>query len=161
VFQVPFETVAATVGRAVPTCRQIARRARLKIEQQDHSTRFEIGAPEHQLVTERFIAACADGDFSALMAVLDPDVSGTVDIREHLVVVGSERVAGNILRFWGPPATLVSQPVRGQPSLLGFIDRRLAGVLTLSVGATGVTKIHAIADPAKLGFLQSQLGLYR
>jgi RNA polymerase sigma-70 factor (ECF subfamily) len=157
VFQVPFETVATTVGRTVPSCRQMARRARLKIERPDSPSRFEVGAPEHQVVTRKFIAACADGDFDALVAVLDPDVSGEVDIREDLVVVGADRVATNILRFWGRPATLVSQAVTGQPSLLAFIDRKLAGVILLSIGDTGINKIHVIADPPKLRFLESQL----
>ena len=161
IFQVPFDTVAATVGRPVATCRQIARRARSKVEQPDGPPRFAVGKPEHQLVTQKFIAACADGDFDALLTVLNPDVSGTVDIREHLVVVGAASVATNLLRFWGPPATLVSQPVSGQPSLLAFLNRQVAGVLTLTIGDGGIAKIHAIADPAKLAFVQAQLGLHR
>jgi len=161
VFQVPFDTIATTVGRTVPTCRQVARRARLKIEEPAGPIRFDVDAPEHLLVTQKFIAACAGGDFDALVAVLDPEVSGDIDLHERVVIRGADLVAGNLLRFWGPPAVLVSQPVGGQPSVLAFRDRQLAGVFLLSIGQAGITKIHGVVDSRKLDFLRSQLTLGR
>ena len=83
IFQVPFATVAATVGRTVPSCRQLARRARQKISARQ--PRFDVAAAEHEI------------------------------------------------RFWGPGATLVSYP-GGQPAILGFRGRQLAGILVLTMG---------------------------
>jgi RNA polymerase sigma-70 factor, ECF subfamily len=51
IFQVPFDTIAQTVGRPAATCRQLARRARQKIEDSQGSARFDIDASEHRLVT--------------------------------------------------------------------------------------------------------------
>ncbi|MDT7762509.1 MAG: polymerase sigma-70 factor, subfamily, partial [Mycobacterium sp.] len=75
VFQLPFEEIAETVGRPVGTCRQLARRARAKFS--GASPRLaDVSDAEHQVVTERFITACANGDLQALAAVLDPTVWG-------------------------------------------------------------------------------------
>ena len=162
IFQVPFDTVAQTVGRPTATCRQLARRARQKIEESQGGARFDVAAVEHRLVTEKFIAACAGGDLDALLAVLAPDAWGDVDLgpgdpRARGIVHGAERVARNLLRFWGPHATLVSHPVGGEPALLGFIDRRLAGVLVFTMRGEQIQGVHVIGDPRQLSFVTSQL----
>jgi hypothetical protein len=59
---------------------------------------------------------------------------------------------------WGPSATLVSHPVAGQPALLGFIGRELAGVLVFMMRDDKIQAVHVIADPRQLGFLSAQLG---
>jgi RNA polymerase sigma-70 factor (ECF subfamily) len=162
IFGVPFETVATTVGRPAATCRQLARRARQKIEDSQGGARHDVAPSEHRLVTEKFIAACATGDLDGLLAVLAPDAWGEVDLgpgdpRTRGVVHGADRVAANLLRFWGPHATLVSHPVGGDPALLGFIDRVLAGVLVFSMHGEKIQSVHVIGDPRQLSFLRSQL----
>jgi RNA polymerase sigma-70 factor, ECF subfamily len=157
IFQVPFDTISETVGRPTATCRQLARRARLKLEQSEGLTRFEVTTPEHHAVTERFIDACANGDFDALVRVLDPDVSGGVDLRPGLVVHGARQVARNILRYWGERATLVSLPLGRQPCVLAFVDRELAGLIELNVDSDRIRKIHVTARPEALRALRTQL----
>jgi RNA polymerase sigma-70 factor (ECF subfamily) len=161
IFQMPFDVVAETVGRTPAGCRQLARRARLKIEAAQGETPLGTEAAEYRTVTDTFIAACATGDLDTLLTVLDPQVSGGVDLRPGLVVVGSERVARNLLHFWGrPEVNLVSQPVVGQASLLGFVERRLAAIFLLELNDVGrITEIHVLAEPAKLEFVQSRLSL--
>lgn len=156
IFGMPFDTISETVGRTPATCRQIARRARQKIEDTEGSGRFDVTTSESRVVTERFIAACAGGDMEGLLAVLDPDVSGDADIFPR-VAVGAQTVASNILFFWGGKGTLVSQPVDEHPALLAFIDRRLEAVFELTVRGERITKIHLMMDPTKLDFLRSQL----
>ena len=159
IFGMPFPVVARTVGRTAPACRQLATRARRKIAE-GQSSRADVAAAEHRLVTEKFIAACANGDLDGLLAVLAPDAWGDIDLgpegpaRE--VVRGAARIAANLLRFWGP-ATLVSQPLAGQPALLGFRDRDLAGVLVLGMRGELIESVHVIADPRKLATLGLQL----
>jgi len=162
IFGVPFGTIAETVGKPTATCRQLARRARQKIEDGQGGARFDVGATEHRQVTEKFIAAAAGGDLDGLLAVLAPDAWGDVDLgpgdaRARGVIHGAERVARNLLRFWGPPAILVSQPVGGDPALLGFFDRTLAGVLVFTMRGEKIQAVHVIGDPRKLSFLSSQL----
>ncbi len=161
IFQMPFDIVAETVGRSAPACRQLASRARQKIAAGPGSARFDIASAEHRLVTEKFIAACSNGDLSGLLDVLAPDAWGDVDLGPAAatfdVVVGAENVARNLLRFWGQGSTLVSHPVAGQPAVLAFTRRELAGVLVFTMRGELIQAIHVIGDPRKLDFLSSQL----
>jgi RNA polymerase sigma-70 factor, ECF subfamily len=150
VFQMPFEEVAETVGRPVGTCRQLARRARGKFA--SASPRLaDVADAEHQLVTERFITACANGDLEALTAVLDPAVWGAGTILGDpapppQINHGPDEVGRNLLRYLGHGATLVSGPV-GEPVLLAFSNRRLFAVIVLTLRDNLVLKIEATVDP--------------
>lgn len=162
IFQMPFDTVAQTVSRTAPACRQLATRARQKIAAGDGGARFDVTFAEYRMVTEKFIAASANGDLNGLLEVLAPDAWGDVDYgppaaRPHVVVTGAVRVARHLLHFWGPGRTLVSHPVGGQPALLGFYGRELSGVLVFTMRGETIQTVHVIADPAKLGFLSFQL----
>ena len=178
IFAVPFGSIAQTVGRPAASCRQLARRARQKIEAAQGGVSCDVAAAEHRKVTEKFIAACARGDLDGLIEVLAPDAwgdfdGGPADRRDRGVIHGAARVARRLLYFWGPPATLVTYPVSGQPVLLGFNDRELGGILVLSMKVSGgsqggrpprsqqsdqIQAVHVIADPRQLGFLSAQLG---
>jgi RNA polymerase sigma-70 factor, ECF subfamily len=162
IFGVPFDTVAETVGKTSQACRQVATRARQKISDGGGEVRFNVTAAEHRVVTDKFIAAAANGDFTSLVEVLTPDAWGDIDYgpaaaRPQVVVTGAGRVARHVLHYWGPAATLVSHPVAGQPTLLGFHGRQLAGVLVFTILGENIQTVHVIADPAKLGFLTAQL----
>ena len=151
VFQIPFEEIAETVGRPVGTCRQLARRARAKFSGESPRLTDVVDA-EHQLVTERFITACANGDLEALTAVLDPTVWGVGTVLGDLapppqVNHGPDEVGRNLLRYLGHGATLVSGPV-GEPVLLAFADRRLFAVIVLTVRDNMILKIEATVDPS-------------
>src|SRR5271157_192479 len=138
VFGVPFEAIAETVGRPVGTCRQLARRARAKfaMAQPAQPKPGDVPAAEHQLVTEKFITACANGDLQALAAVLDPTVwgVGTVLLEPApppQINHGPHDVAVNLLRYLGPGVTVVNGPA-GQAVLLAFAERRLFAVIVLA-----------------------------
>jgi RNA polymerase sigma-70 factor (ECF subfamily) len=156
IFGVPFEAVAETVGRPEATCRQLARRARLKLETSDGRRRAAVTPGEHRLVTDRFIAACASGSFDDLLAVLDPDVGGGVDIYPGLVVRGARQVASNLLRYWHS-ATLVSLPFVDNPCLIGFVERDVAGLISLTVDGGRVKEIHVYCEPSALAFLRQHV----
>ena len=151
VFGVPFDTIAETVGRPVGTCRQLARRARAKFTTAQPKLN-EVASAEHQLVTEKFMTACANGDIAALTAVLDPAVWGVGTILVDpapppQINHGPDAVATNLMRYLGPEVTLVSGPA-GQPALLAFADRRLFAAIVLTIRGQLVTKIEAVADPS-------------
>jgi RNA polymerase sigma-70 factor (ECF subfamily) len=156
IFGVPFDAVAETVGRPEATCRQLARRARLKLDSSDGARRATVTPDEHRLVTDRFIAACASGSFEGLLAVLDPDVTGGVDLFPGLLVRGARFVASNLLRYW-ESATLVSLPFVDNPCLLGFVDRDVACLISLTVEAERVAEIHVYCEPRALDFLREHV----
>jgi RNA polymerase sigma-70 factor (ECF subfamily) len=154
VFGVPFDAIAETVGRPVGTCRQLARRARSKFTTAQPKL-SDVTSAEHQLVTEKFITACANGDIAALTAVLDPTVWGVGTVIAEpapppQINHGPHAVATNLMRYLGPEVTLVSGPA-GQPVVLAFAERRLFAAIVLSIRGRLVTKIEAIADPAARG----------
>jgi len=151
VFGVPFDSIAETVGRPVGTCRQLARRARAKFDAAQPKFN-EVASAEHQLVTEKFITACANGDIAGLTAVLDPAVWGVGTILADpapppQVNHGPHAVATNLLLYLGPEVTLVSGPA-GQPMLLAFANRRLFAAIVLTIRGRLVSKIEAVADPS-------------
>jgi RNA polymerase sigma-70 factor (ECF subfamily) len=150
VFQLPFETIAETVGRTPQACRQLARRARVKIDATVGSAGSAALDTQHRLVAERFIEASASGDLAGLLEVLDPNVTGWIDLYPDRVVTGADAVAHNFLRFWsGRTARLVAVSTGGEPVLLGFHDRQLRAVIQLTVNHTG--RVHAIHVNAVVG----------
>ena len=87
VFAVPFDEIAPIVGRTPTAARQLASRARRRVQ--------GAGAPGSDVARERevataFLAAARDGDFAALLALLDPDV---VFLHETTEVRGAAGVA--------------------------------------------------------------------
>src|ERR1700738_3263348 len=122
VFGVPFDAIAATGGRPVGTCRQWARRARAKFSAAQPAAQpalTDVAPADHQLVTEKFITACANGDIAGLTAVLDPAVWGVGTILAEpapppQINHGPDAGATNLLFYLGPGATLVCAPA-GRP----------------------------------------------
>ncbi|HXW78226.1 MAG TPA: RNA polymerase sigma factor SigI [Acidimicrobiales bacterium] len=162
VFQLPFETIAHSLGRSAPTCRQLARRARMKIRSQGTEERTEVSISEQRQVAEEFIQACSNGDMSALLQLLDPGVWGDVDLgpydpRNGQGAKGPHGVAHNLLRYFGSSTTLVSNPIGGHPVVLSFNRDKLWAVIQLTIVNNLVKKIHVIADPVKIAFLSAQL----
>ena len=130
VFQMPFDTIAQTVGRPAPSCRQLARRARLKLEDGGFVPSDSVD-PENQLVTQAFIDACSGGNVNDLLQLLDPEVAGDVDLGPGDPMTGSiNRGSGNVsvnfLRYYGG-ATLVEVPSQREPLLLGSMGGDLLG----------------------------------
>ena len=156
VFAVPFDEIAPIVGRTPAASRQLASRARRRVQ----------GAPEPDVdldgqwaVVDAFIAAARDGDFERLLAVLDPDVvlrSDGGDARPGLIqlVRGSEAVAGQAMSFrqFGESATRVL--VNGIPGGIAWApDGSPFAVLALTVRGGRIVRIDVLADPDRLGQL--------
>jgi RNA polymerase sigma-70 factor (ECF subfamily) len=162
IFEMPFDQIAETVGRTAPACRQLAKRARQKIDAAQGSEVAKGHAFEHRQVTEQFIEACATGSLEGLLAVLDPDVTGEIDIREDLLVLGAPQVARNFLTYWSSPGvSLVPLAAGAHHSILAFVDRELAGVFVMGIEGDRITDVHGILHPDKLDFLRHQLSLAR
>jgi RNA polymerase sigma-70 factor (ECF subfamily) len=154
IFQVPFEVVAETVGRTPQACRQLARRARAKITSAPGGAISEPAGAQERIVTERFIAACATGDLDGLVSVLDPAVTGWVDLFPEQITKGADLVATNILRFWRH-ARLVALSTGRRSVLLGFIRNELRAVIVMYVEDAVITEIHVTANPGALARLRS------
>jgi RNA polymerase sigma-70 factor (ECF subfamily) len=142
VFLYPFDTVSEIVGRSPAACRQLASRARRRLEDAaPESSRFLV----EQRVADEFILACASGDPQRLLKLLDPEVVGHanvggVAVEQH----GRDRVVQNALRIFGNPAVVL---VGESAGILAFRDRELMAVVAFEARAGMITHIDAVADP--------------
>jgi len=137
VFGFPFEAIAEMVGRTPAACRQLASRGRRGLQRGDlladeATSPAEVGVAD--LVTERFIAACAGGDLDALLAVLDRDAVGHATLVGTGIEVHAEsaaEIAPVVLALYGPTGDLRPLPldVEGRPGIVATgLDGSLAVV---------------------------------
>jgi RNA polymerase sigma-70 factor (ECF subfamily) len=115
-FAMPFEEIAPIVGRTPTAARQLASRARRRVQ---GSAVPDADLTRQREVVDAFLAAARDGDFDALVALLDPDI----------VLVADSTAVG-----MGSP-----EEVRGAAAVAGtFSGRALAAQAALIDGAVGV-----------------------
>lgn len=153
-FSVPFEQIASIVGRTPAAARQLASRARHRV--QNVAPEPEIDASRQRELVDAFLAAARAGDFDALLAVLDPDVVFRVDgggiappAREPMV--GAAVVAKDAIIFARPMAQFARPAlVNGAPGLVVAPEGRPVAVLGFTIHQDRIVAIDAIADPAKL-----------
>lgn len=165
VFQIPFDSISETVGRPASTCRQLATRARRRIADASDLPPFGTEPTMERLVIDAFIGACAGGDISALLAVLDPDVSGDgnfgPDVPAPPLAIGAPAVARRTVGFLGHGATLVSHPSSAAPALLAFVDCRLLVVLEFTIADGLITHLHADGHPTTIEAVAAELSELR
>jgi RNA polymerase sigma-70 factor (ECF subfamily) len=164
VFDFPFEKVAPMVKRSPAACRQLASRARRRINEEAASARFAIDPKVQQRVVDAFIGACAGGNLKALLPLLDPAVVGWADVGGTLAAVsqpnvGREKVAQQVMRFFGAPsgAILTAREINGEPGIIAFREGAPAAVLALTVKEGLVTRVYVVADPRKLAHVRRVL----
>ncbi|MGW1993785.1 RNA polymerase sigma factor SigJ [Embleya sp. NPDC001921] len=153
VFGVPFDEVGPIVDRSPAAARQLACRARRRVRS---APQPEGDLKRQRRVVDAFMAAAQDGDFDALLAHLDPDVSFQLDLgpTRHSVpagVVGAEKVARQMLRS-APLFLPYARPVlvNGAPGRLVGDPNRPSGVAGFTVAGDRIVRIDVIANPEKL-----------
>jgi RNA polymerase sigma-70 factor (ECF subfamily) len=164
VFDFPFEKVAPMVGRTVAACRQLASRARKRVEEEAGSARFAIDPAEQRRVVDAFIAACAGGDIKDLLPLLDPSVMGWADMGGRLPAVnqpnvGHEAVGSRLMRFFGAGSglQLVAKVINGEASVVAFLDDQVVSVLALSVTDHLISRVYVVSDARKLAHVKRVL----
>jgi RNA polymerase sigma-70 factor (ECF subfamily) len=157
VFQFPFDTISAIVGRTPTACRQLASRARQRLRAESVPLHSRIETPEDHVVVERFMAAAAGGDVGALVEVLDPEVSAAGTPGGAITAAappsyGPAGVARRVIGYVGPHSgtTLVSWFVNDQPAVLVTQDASIVVVLLLNIRDGLIEHVHAVGDPIGL-----------
>jgi RNA polymerase sigma factor (sigma-70 family) len=154
-FAMPFTEVAAVLGRSVEATRQLASRARRRVRGAPSPDRAADLARQRE-VAAAFLAAARGGDFSALVAVLDSDVTLTADATaapagRPVQLHGAETVARGAVMASGDAARSQLALVDGAVGIVSAPGGRLETVLALTVSAERrITAIDVIADPARL-----------
>ncbi|MFJ7211820.1 sigma-70 family RNA polymerase sigma factor [Amycolatopsis sp. NPDC098790] len=157
-FAMPFEEIAPIVGRSEAATRQLASRARRRVQ----------GAPvapdpdlaRQREVVEAFLAAAHGGDFDALVAVLDPEVVLRADrgtaLGGSVEVHGPAAVAGQALTFsrLGAGGAVIRHAlVNGAAGVVATRDGRPFSVLGFTVAGGRIVEIDILADPERLSRL--------
>jgi RNA polymerase sigma-70 factor (ECF subfamily) len=160
VFAMPFHEIAPIVGRTPTATRQLASRARRRVQ----------GAPVPDVdlaaqwaVVDAFVAASRAGDFERLLAVLDPDVVVRTDgglARRELVplIRGADAVARQAMSFRQFVGTSTRALVNGIPGGVAWLpDGRPFAVVALTVQGDRIVVVDVLADPERLGQLDLTL----
>jgi RNA polymerase sigma factor (sigma-70 family) len=150
-FAMPFEEIAPIVDRSPAATRQLASRARRRV--QGAAPTPDPDLAEQRRVVNAFLAAARAGDFDALIEVLDPEVVFRVDTRarDREAIEGREAVAAQILtrgRMFAP----LGRPaiVNGGAGVIVMPGDRPIAVVGFTVSGGRIAEIDVIANPDKL-----------
>ena len=156
VFGMTFDEIAPIVDRSPVAARQLASRARRRV--QNKAPNSDRDLRQQRRVLDAFLAAVRDGDFERLVAVLDPDIvlraDGGALAGASRVVRGAHAVAAQAATFSRLGLSNQLVLVNGN---LGFVSRRpdgrLFAVLGFTVAGGKVVEIDILADPERLSRL--------
>jgi RNA polymerase sigma-70 factor, ECF subfamily len=150
-FAVPFDDIAPIVGRSSEAVRQLASRARRRVQGADASV--DADRARKRNIVRAFLAASRAGDFEALLAVLDPDVVFRADAAAvKLGSLGEIRGATAVANtFKGRAQGAKPAIVEGGLGFLVMIGGALKVMVTLTFENDRISEIRAVADPDRLG----------
>jgi RNA polymerase sigma factor (sigma-70 family) len=151
-FDLPFAEIAPIVGRSENTAAQLASRARRRVRGRSAEPATDLG--HQRRLVDAFLAAARDGDFNALLAVLDSDVVLRVDAAAAgtpRTVRGAHAVAANARSFSANARFAEPALVDGRVGIVVAPRGRLALVLRFAVVDDRITEIDIDADPERLG----------
>jgi RNA polymerase sigma-70 factor (ECF subfamily) len=148
-FAVPFDEIGPIVGRSPAAARQLASRARHRVQGADPAG--AVDRSRARRTVEAFLSASRDGDFGALLALLDPEVVLTADADAMRVgasqVQGSQAVAET---FAGRARAARLALINGQPGLVWAPGGNAQVVFGFTVEEDKITAIQLLANSATL-----------
>jgi RNA polymerase sigma factor (sigma-70 family) len=162
-FALSFEDIGVIVGRSAVATRQLASRARRRVQGAGEG---EKELPSHREVAQAFMAASRDGNLEAVLAVLDPDVILRVDPVAVKVaaaneakgaprLVGEVRGAADVARvFLGSAQAARPALVDGTPGAAWAPGGRPRAIWAFKVEQGRIAEVQFIADPKTIARLE-------
>jgi RNA polymerase sigma-70 factor (ECF subfamily) len=154
-FGVPFEEIAPLVGRSPAAARQLASRARRRV--QGAAPVPDPDLARQREVVDAFEAAAHHGDFGALLAVLDPDVvlrtdQGARPAGGWTEIRGAENVAGQALTFrrYATASSSHAALVNGAAGIVNTAGGRPVSVMSFTITNGRIATIDILADLDRL-----------
>ncbi len=156
VFAMPFDEIGPIVGRTPTAARQLASRARRRV--QGEAAVPDTGLTRQREVVDAFLAASRDGDFGALVAVLDPDIvlrvdTGSLPAGTSRLVRGAAAVARQALTFSAIERVVVPALVNGTAGIVTFVAGQPFAVMSFTVRGGRIAAIDILADRERLARL--------
>jgi RNA polymerase sigma factor (sigma-70 family) len=153
VFGLSFEEIGPIVERTPEAARQLASRARRRVQERKASSDADVEV--QRSVVEAFVAAARDGDFQGLLAVLAPDVilrgdAGQAAPNRSVEVQGAEQVSRRALVF--SRLGLQRRPVlvNGAPGLVCTLEGKPYSIMAFTVRGAKITEIDILSDPERI-----------
>jgi RNA polymerase sigma-70 factor (ECF subfamily) len=154
-FSVPFDEIAAIVDRSPDATRQLASRARRRVQ---GAVIPETDMAKQRAVVDAFFAAAREGDFEALVSVLDPDVvlrsDGGSRVRATAFIRGADEVAAQALTFAHLSPHVHPALVNGMAGVVVAPRGRTFSVMSFTVSRGKIVEIDALTDPERLRRLE-------
>ena len=153
-FDLPFDEIARIVGRSPASARQLASRARRRVQGVPAASRADLARQRE--VIEAFMAATRAGDFGALLEVLDPDVVRRIDIAAKpgasKEVRGAQVVAKGALAGarYAQSSQIALALVNGNVGIVTTSQRRLTMAVTFMIRDRKIVEIDIITSPVRL-----------
>jgi RNA polymerase sigma factor (sigma-70 family) len=161
-FAVPFEEIASILGRSTAATKQLASRARRRVQGAGPEEDVETDVARQRAVVDAFLAASRGGDFEALVALLDPNVV----LRADSTVVNRPRanMPAEVRGALAVAGTFAGRAAGTQTALIdGFVgavyamgDRPLAA-FEFRVAHGKIVSIDAVGDPKRLGEIDLEI----
>jgi RNA polymerase sigma factor (sigma-70 family) len=151
IFAMPFDEIAPIIDRSPAAARQLASRARRRVQGQ--TTVPDADLDTQRKVVDAFLAAARDGDFEALLEVLDPDVVLRVDLGpagESREIRGARAVAGQALFYSRLGLVMHPALVNGVVGAVGTLDGEPYSVGAITVRGGTIVEMDILADPERL-----------
>ena len=150
-FAVPFEEIAPIVGRTPAAARQLASRARRRV--QGTPSVADADLSRQRQIVEAFLAASRSGDFEGLLAALDPDVVFRADhAAQRLGSLAEIRGAAAVAEtFKGRAQAAKPALVDGALAVAVIFGGRLRIVLRLTIAGDKIAEVEAVADAERIG----------
>jgi RNA polymerase sigma-70 factor (ECF subfamily) len=152
IFAVPFDEIAAILERSPAASRQLASRARRRVQGATPPRNVDPG--RQRRIVDAFLAALRDGDFEALVAVLDSDVLLRDDSAGlpggAAVMRGARAVGAHALGFSRSAQFVEPALVNGAVGLAIVPQGRLMGALGFTFRDGKITEIDMISEPGRL-----------
>ena len=152
-FAVPFDEIAPIVDRSPEATRQLASRARRRV--QGENTVPDADLDTQREVVDAFLAAARDGDFEGLLEVLDPDVvlradRGAVAIGSARVVRGAANVARQASAFSRLDIDVRPALVNGAVGTVTLRDGHPFAIAGFTIRNQRIVEMDILADPERL-----------
>jgi RNA polymerase sigma-70 factor, ECF subfamily len=145
-FAVPFDDIAAIVGRSPAAARQLASRARRRVQGTDQV--LDADLTRQRAIADAFLAAARNGDFDALLEALDPDV--VVRSNGAETVRGAAAVAGRALTFARFAQVTLPALVNGAVGVVNAAQRRPISLMAFTITGAKIVAIDLIDNPVRI-----------
>jgi RNA polymerase sigma factor (sigma-70 family) len=152
VFGLPFAEIATALERSEPAAQQLASRARRRLR---NSPEPDGDLTRQRRVVEAFFAASRDGDFDALLKVLDPEVDlridgGVLRAAASLRLQGANAVAAHTATYSRLYPFVRPALVNGAAGAVVALHGRVFSVMAFTVTDGKIVQIDALVDPERL-----------